>query len=80
MRIAGKWQAADDGGTRPVVEAQVRGADGILHTERFLIDSGADRTVFRAHLLEMLDFPVNIASEGSVLQGIGGLLVHRPVG
>ncbi len=73
MRIAGKWQAADDGGTRPVVEAQVQGADGILHTERFLIDSGADRTVFRAHLLETLDFPVNIASEGSILQGIGGV-------
>jgi hypothetical protein len=73
MRIAGKWQADDNGGTRPVIEAQVRDADSILHTERFLVDSGADRTVFRAHLLGTLDFPVNIASEGSILQGVGGV-------
>jgi Retroviral aspartyl protease len=73
MRIMGEWQVGDDGTTRPVVAAQVQCADGALLAEDFLVDSGADRTVFRAHPLQTLDFPVNAGSEGSILQGIGGV-------
>jgi Retroviral aspartyl protease len=73
MRIAGEWQAGDDGVTRPVVQAQIQCADGTLLSEEFLVDSGADRTVFRAHLLKTLDFPASAVLEGSILQGIGGV-------
>jgi len=73
MRIAGEWQAGDDGVTRPVVTAQVRAADGALRADEFLVDSGADRTVFSALLQKRLGFPVNVVSDGSILQGIGGV-------
>ncbi len=73
MRIAGEWQLGDDGITRPVIEAQVQSADGFLRSDHFLIDSGADRTVFSAHLLEILSFPASEAPDRSILQGIGGV-------
>jgi len=73
MRIAGEWRAGDDRMTRPVVLAQVQAADGALRAGLFLVDSGADRTVFSALLLKKLGFPVNVVSDGSILQGIGGV-------
>jgi predicted aspartyl protease len=73
MRIAGEWQAGEDGARRPVIKAQVQGADGVLRADEFLVDSGADRTVLSPHLLKELDFPINMVSEGSILQGIGGV-------
>jgi hypothetical protein len=73
MRIAGEWQAGDDGVTPPVILVQVQGADGILRADEFLIDSGADRTVFNANFLKRLDLLLNSVSEGSILQGVGGM-------
>src|SRR5213079_1797188 len=46
LRIAGEWQLGEDGVTRPTVAGNVLGADGTPFGEFFLIDSGADRTVF----------------------------------
>ena len=57
MRIVGEWQTGDDGMTRPVVRAKCGPLDGTLQADVFLIDSGADRTVFSADLLEKLGFP-----------------------
>ena len=51
MLIAGEWHVGDDGVTRPIVRAQVFGADGRPVTDDFLIDSGADRTVLNTTLL-----------------------------
>ena len=48
MEIAGEWLRCDDGVTRPVVGAGVLAADGTVVPDRFLVDSGADRTVLRA--------------------------------
>jgi hypothetical protein len=45
MLIAGEWQVGDDGVTRPIVRANVFGADGSPIADDFLVDSGADRTV-----------------------------------
>jgi hypothetical protein len=73
MRIAGEWQTGDDGATRPVVQAQVKGADGASRADECLVDSGADRTVFSAHLLKKLDFALNVVSDCTILQGIGGV-------
>ena len=41
--------------------------------EEFLVDSGADRIVFRAHFLRTLHLAVSTDSNGSILQGIGGV-------
>lgn len=73
MRIAGEWQPADDGVMCPVVIAQVQGADGSLTADRFLIDSGADRTVLSARLLRILNFASFQVSEDAILQGVGGV-------
>ena len=72
MLIAGKWLAGPDGVSRPVITAEVRGADGHLHLEPFLVDPGADRTVFRARLWQRLRLEAKPVSAGSILQGIGG--------
>ena len=72
MLIVGEWQLFDDGVTRPLVRAKVFGVDGSPVTDDFLIDSGADRTVFSAVLLARLRLPTRNAPPGSGLSGIGG--------
>lgn len=72
MRVVGKWMVCSDGITRPVLEASVLGSDGTPHGEHFLIDSGADRTVFSADLLGKLKFPSAAPPPGIALQGISG--------
>jgi hypothetical protein len=72
MRIVGEWLLADDGVTRPVVEADVQAAEGDLLRERFLVDSGADRTVFSESLLSKRGFPASPAPANLVLEGVGG--------
>lgn len=49
MRIDGYWLTCDDGVSRPVVDAHVVGLNDAAFYERFLVDIGADRTVFSAH-------------------------------
>jgi hypothetical protein len=72
MLIVGEWQLFDDGVTRPTVRAKVLDSDGNLVADDFLIDSGADRTVFSAALLAQLRLPVKSAQPGFTLSGIGG--------
>jgi Aspartyl protease len=72
MLIAGEWQVSDDGVTRPMVRVHVLGGDGRPITDDFLIDSGADRTVFSATLMARLQLPVTSAPPGLTLSGIGG--------
>jgi hypothetical protein len=54
MRIVGEWLECADGVIRPIVHANVRGGEGGLYGDAFLIDSGADRTVFTVALSEAL--------------------------
>jgi hypothetical protein len=72
MLIVGEWQVGDDGMTRPVVRAEVLGLDGSPIAEGFLVDSGADRTVLSAAVLERLHLPVRRGQPGLTLSGIGG--------
>jgi hypothetical protein len=58
--------------TRPTVAGEVLGADGKPCGEFFLIDSGADRTVFSAHLLRKLQFTGNHQPPGFALVGVSG--------
>lgn len=47
MVVVGEWFLCDDGITRPIARAKVSGANGSLLSERFLVDTAADRTALR---------------------------------
>ena len=72
MRIVGEWLLGDDGESRPIVRALVAGGAGHRYLERFLIDTGADRTVLSAGILAELRLPVDAPPPGAALRGIGG--------
>jgi len=72
MFIAGEWKLCDDSVARPVVRTNVVGTDEIPYAEDFLVDTGADHTVFSAALLERLRLPTRSPLTGTALSGIGG--------
>jgi hypothetical protein len=72
MRIEGEWFECDDGVVRPTVRAHVHGAAGIVERERFLIDTGADRTVLNADFLQRLQLAGDPPPVGFGLAGVGG--------
>jgi hypothetical protein len=72
MRIDGEWYPCDDGLVRPVIRGEALAADGSWIQTLFLVDTGADRTVFSAPILEMLGLEVVGARER--LGGIGGVV------
>ncbi len=72
MRIEGEWLRCDDGVVRPTVNVHVHGRDVGRESERFLVDSGADRTVLSADLLYRLNLPNESGTSDLGLFGIGG--------
>jgi hypothetical protein len=72
MQIIGEWLLCPDSVSRPVLRAQVAGAAGRTIDECFLVDSGADRTVFSAGLFGQLRLPVKQPPGSTALVGIGG--------
>lgn len=72
MRIDGLWLPFDDGALRPVVNAQVLDAKGSWQDVPFLVDTGADRTVFSAAIVDALQFPKS--DSGGRLGGVGGVV------
>lgn len=56
MRIDGEWYQCDDGIVRPVVRGEIRNANGNWEPAPFLVDTGADCTVFSAAILDVLGF------------------------
>lgn len=72
MRINGEWLECDDGVIRPTVKGMVRLADGQWVEVTFLLDAGADRTVFSAWFLHLLT-PLAVRESGQGhLAGVGG--------
>ena len=53
MLIHGLWFLCDDGLVRPVLKGEVRRPAGDWCKLPFLVDTGADRTVFSADVLEL---------------------------
>ena len=51
MRVEGSWRFFDDGVVRPVIDAAVATPAGDWQRVMFLLDAGADRTVFDARFL-----------------------------
>lgn len=81
MRVNGEWVPGEDGIIRPIVQGQVRLADGSWLEISFLLDAGADRTVFSSDLFDLLQ-PLEIGELR--LAGIGGasgaILISTEIG
>ena len=68
MRIDGQWLLCDDGIVRPVIASEILASDGSWVKVRLLVDTGADRTVFSAEDLAVLQL-----SPLPSLQQLGGV-------
>ena len=72
MVIGGVWRLEEDGVTRPIIEVEVAASAGTPINEWFLVDTGADCTVFTSRLLAKLALHPEATQAGSLLQGLGG--------
>jgi hypothetical protein len=72
MRIVGEWFVCADGAKRPVLEGYAADVAGSDCRERFLVDTGADATVFAAGFAQRLGLPSQSPSPGVGLSGVGG--------
>ena len=70
MLINGLWCLCDDGIIRPVIQGEALNSAGEWHKISFLVDTGADRTVFCADDLSGLG--LSPLDEESLLEGVGG--------
>lgn len=57
MLCQGEWVPCDDGIVRPMITAGILAGDGVWRDVVFLLDTGADRTVLRAGVLDDLHLP-----------------------
>jgi hypothetical protein len=71
MQISGEWFLCDDGVVRPTIRGYALARDGSWQRLQFLVDTGADRTVFNAAVLALLDLQLIPTHEH--LGGVGGL-------
>ena len=71
MRINGEWLLFDDGVARPVIRGGMLTVDGSWQAAEFLVDTGADRTVFSASTLSKLGLLSVVSQER--IGGLGGL-------
>jgi predicted aspartyl protease len=71
MRIDGEWLLFDDGVVRLVIPGQILSGHGSWVRAPFLVDTGADRTVFSAPVLEALHLESVATQEG--IGGVGGI-------
>ena len=71
MRIDGKWLLCDDDVVRPLISGEIWAANGSWEWVEFLVDTGADRTVFSAATLAKLGL-APLTTQDSV-SGLGGV-------
>lgn len=76
MIFAGHWKTLEDGVTRPIIRVEVRAADKSFIAADFLIDTGADHTVFSSALYDRLGVDA-FSSQVTSLVGIGGAVSAR---
>jgi len=72
MQINGEWLLCDDGIVRPVIRGHILDGHRLWVHAPFLVDTGADRTVFSATVLAALTLQPMIALER--LSGVGGIV------
>jgi hypothetical protein len=71
MRIDGEWLLCDDGIIRPVIRGEILTANSAWQPAEFLVDTGADRTVFSAATLAVLGLQ-RLPAQGRI-GGLGGV-------
>jgi predicted aspartyl protease len=71
MQINGRWVLCEDGVVRPMMQAAILAAHGGWEAVEFLVDTGADRTVLSAPVLDKLGLPPGEAREE--IGGLGGV-------
>jgi predicted aspartyl protease len=71
MQINGEWFPGDDAIVRPVVRGQILASNDSWVRAPFLVDTGADRTVFSAAVLALLHLQSLATYER--LTGLGGV-------
>jgi hypothetical protein len=57
MLLRGCWLQCDDGEARPILRGSIQTAAGGWIEAPFLVDTGADQTVFSAAILAALGLP-----------------------
>ena len=72
MRFNGEGLQCDDGIIRPVMRAEVLTGAGSWRAVELLVDTGADRTVLSANVLESLNLDTTEPLDG--IGGVGGLV------
>lgn len=72
MHIPGEWYMCDDGIERPVIRGRAQAGDASWVQTPFLVDTGADRTVFSSGILAALSLPPLPTQER--IGGVGGLV------
>ena len=78
MLFFGEWHLCDDEVVRPIFRGEVLAGDGSWRAVEFLLDTGADRTVFSANVLETLTLRSRKPDEK--VGGIGGIVDSVIVG
>lgn len=71
MHMSGEWYLFEDGIARPVIRGEILARDGAWVRAPFLVDTGADRTVFSAAILTLLRLQPIATQER--LGGLGGI-------
>jgi hypothetical protein len=72
MRIDVQWLLSDDGVMRPMLSGEILTGNGSWERSEFLVDTGADRTVFSAATLAKLGLQPIAMQEG--ISGVGGMV------
>lgn len=72
MRINGEWYLGDDGIIRPVIRGEILTSRGLWIRAPFLVDTGADQTVFSAAILTALSLQPRAAQDR--IGGVGGVV------
>jgi predicted aspartyl protease len=72
MRIDGQWLLSDDGVMRPMISGEILTGNGSWERSEFLVDTGADRTVFSAATLAKLGLQPVAMQEN--IGGLGGMV------
>ena len=71
MLICGQWLLCDDGVRRPIFRVEIESSTGSWIEAPFLVDMGADRTVFSAAIAAVLG--LSPAQASHQLLGVGGI-------
>jgi len=71
MRFDGEWLQCDDGIVRPILRCEFLGNNDQWIAAEFLLDTGADRTVFSANVLSAL--APRDCEPGEEVRGVDGI-------